>query len=323
MTMTGSVEATNTSGFKVIAMFHPSHRVTSLVEVEDFFERVFGRNSARLNVLIGLEVQNPDAPMDYSTFTTIRDVVFDSIDPKRLVKSGKQLYPNVTASHLNGLGWYTDGMTEAFRSIKAAGFTVIGQDDKVADGDDPPTAIGSPMPMFWTVPDDAGLRYQFVPTVQMPGDVRLKEGWKLAPTSPHDPLNLEFCSHHTILTNQPDRARRLFVDALGGTLIHEGRDEARRAASTFIYLGDGVYELAVPDEGSAGFADWQTNPSPADTYHALTWKVQDLGKVERRLKDQGVGIDVRTDDTIITNPATSIGIPWGFTTSLVPGDPRG
>lgn len=320
--MTESEQATNPSGFKVVAMFHPSHRVTDLVSVEDFFERVFGRNSARLNVLTGIEVQDPDNRNDYSTFTTIRDVVFDSIDPTRLIKTGKQLYPNVTTSHLNGLGWYIEGMGNAFRAVKGAGFTLVGQDDTVAEGDEPPTVIGAPLPMFWTTPDSAGLRYQFVPTIQMPGDVRLKPGWQLAPTSPHDRLGLEFCSHHTVLTNQVDRARRLLVDALGGAVIHEARNEVRGTSSTYIHLGDGVYEFAVPDDGTAAHADLATDPS-ADTYHAITWKVQDLDRVERHLTEQGVGIRARTDEMIVTDPATSIGIPWGFSTTLVPGDPRG
>jgi catechol 2,3-dioxygenase-like lactoylglutathione lyase family enzyme len=314
--------ATNTNEFKVVAMFHPSHRVTDLVEVESFFERVFGRNSARLNVLSGTEVQNPDNRNDYSTFTTIRDVVFDSIQPSRLIKAGRQLYPDVASSHLNGLGWYIEGMPEAFRAVKAAGFTLVGQDDKVAEGDEPPTVIGAPLPMFWTTREDAGLRYQFVPTIQMPGDVRLKPGWQLAPTSAHDPLGLERCASHTILTDDVDRSRRLFVDTLGGTVIHEGRNEIRGITSTYIHLGDGVYEFAVPDQGSAAHADWASDPS-GDVYHAITWKVQDLDKVERHLTEQGVRIDVRTDEMIVTDPATSIGIPWGFSKSLVPGDPRG
>jgi len=319
--VTESEHAPKPNGFNVVAMFHPSHRVTGLVEVEDFFERVFGRNSARLNVLSGVEIQNPEFRNDYSTFTTIRDVVFDSIDPTRLIRAGKQLYPNVTTSHLNGLGWYIDGMTECYRTVKAAGFTIVGQDDQVAEGDEPPTVIGAPLPMFWTTPENGGLRYQFVPTIQMPGDVRLKEGWQLAPTSPHDPLGLEFCSHHTVLTNQVDRSKRLFIDALGGTVIHEARDDARGLSSTYVHLGDGVYEFGVPDEGTAAHADWASDPS-VDTYHAITWKVQDLDKVERHLTAQGVDIATRTDDIIITDPSTSIGIPWGFSTSLVPGDPR-
>jgi hypothetical protein len=30
------------------------------------------------------------------------------------------------------------------------------------------------------------------------------------------------CSHHTILTNQPDRALRMLVEVLGGQIFHEG-----------------------------------------------------------------------------------------------------
>ncbi len=320
--MAAPEQPTIPGGFKVIAMFHPSHRVTSLVEVEDFFERVFGRNSARLNVLIGLEVQDLANRMDYSTFTTIRDINFDSIDPTRLVKAGKQLYPSVSSSHLNGLGWYIDGLPEVFRSIKKAGFTLIGQDDRVAEGDDPPTVIGASLPMFWTIPEDAGLRYQFVPPVPMPGDFRLRPEWELKPTSPHDPLGLEFCSHHTILTDQLGRAKRLFVDSLGGRVIHEAHNDVRGTSSTYISLGDGLYEFAVPDEGTAAYADLATTDPSADCYHAITWKVQDLDRVEHKLAEQGVGISTRSEEIIITDPAASIGIPWGFTTALIPGDPR-
>ena len=34
------------------------------------------------------------------------------------------------------------------------------------------------------------------------------------------------------------------------------------------------------------------------------------------------GADVFLDDTLVTDPATSLGIPWGFTSRLTPGDPR-
>ena len=39
-------------------------------------------------------------------------------------------------------------------------------------------------------------------------------------------------------------------------------------------------------------------------------------------QSSGVRIAARSADTIVTDPATSLGIPWGFTTRLVPGDPR-
>jgi hypothetical protein len=104
-------------------------------------------------------------------------------------------------------------------------------------------------------------------------------------------------------------------------MIDEGRDELRGITGICIYLGDGVLEYAVPDPGSAGYADWLLD-DPYDTYHAITWKVADLNKAERHLEDQGVRILARSEDTIVTDPRTSFGIPWGFTTTLRPGDPR-
>jgi catechol 2,3-dioxygenase-like lactoylglutathione lyase family enzyme len=176
--------------------------------------------------------------------------------------------------------------------------------------------------MFWTTSGSAGLGYQFLPPIPFAGDPRVNPDWTLSPVSDEDPLRIERCSHHTILTSEPERALRLFVDALGGTKIHEGRDQAIAAAGTYVHLADAVYEFAVPDEGTPAHAAWSVN-APADTYYALTFKVEDLGRVERHLASQGVRIRSRSDDAIVTDPDTSIGIPWGFVTALTPGDPRG
>ena len=67
--------------------------------------------------------------------------------------------------------------------------------------------------------------------------------------------------------------------------------------------------------------DWTTT-ARGDTYPSLTFKVADLDRAAAHLKSQGVGIRSRTADTLVTDPDTSVNVPWGFTTSLVPGDPR-
>ena len=103
--------------------------------------------------------------------------------------------------------------------------------------------------------------------------------------------------------------------------MHEGRDEIRGTSSTYVHLADSMLEYAVPDVGTSAHADW-THDDPNDTYHAITWKVADLGRAEHHLEAQGVRIQVRSDDTIVTDPDTSLGVPWGFTTTLTPGDPR-
>ena len=93
--------------------------------------------------------------------------------------------------------------------------------------------------------------------------------------------------------------------------------------SAYVWLAGGVYELAQPLEvGSAAMEDWQ-RCAPQDAYHSLTWQVRDLGQVADHLKASGVALRAYTDTQIVTDAADGLGIPWGFTTVLTPGDPRG
>lgn len=307
--------------FQLTRLYHPSHHVTDLGEAEVWFERVFGRPSRPMAEMARNQPASAGYPTNYSTFTPISDVLFDTIDPKLYVLNGVQRYATVDRPHLKGFGWYVDGIVEAYRHLRQLGIGMVGQLDQVADGDDPPTAPGSPMPIFFTVPADAGLRYEFLPQIPFPLDHRLAPGWEVPPVSAGDPLAIVRCSHHTVLTDRTDRALRVMVDGLGGTVIHKGRNEMLGADSTFVHLADAVFEYAVPDADTAAYADW-TGSAPNDTYHAITWQVADLDKVARHLAAQGVGIRARSDQTIITDPDSSLGIPWGFTTTLTPGDER-
>jgi hypothetical protein len=308
-------------GFRVTMMYHPSHHVPELEAAETFFEDVFGRSSTSLASMMRDAPPRDGYPTDYSTFTPIQDVLFDTIDPKRYVLLGKQRYKTVSEPHLKGFGWYFEGMPELYQALRASGITVIDQLDEITEGDEMPTAAGSPMPLFFSMPEDVGLRYEFFPAIPFPLDPRVAEGWALPPVADDDPLGIERCATHTVLTSRPERALRLVVDTLGGEIIHEGRNDLIGATSTFVFLGDSVLEYAVPDEGTFAHADLQTD-LPNDTYHSITWKVVDVGRVERHLADTGVGILRRSEDAIVTDPKTSLGVPWGFTTTLVAGDPR-
>ena len=307
--------------FSVTMMYHPSHHVPDLEEAETWFQRVFGRPSTNLATLSRDRPPRPGHPTDYSTFTPISDVLFDTIDPTRYVLLGIQRYATVAQPHLKGLGWYIEGMGGAYRELRRHGIGVTSQLDELADGDDPPTAAGSPMPLYFSLPEDAGLRYEFFPAIPFPLDPRTAPDWSVPPVSDDDPLGIERCSHHTVLTGRPERALGLVGDVLGGEIIHEGRDELRGTTGTYVSLAGSILEYAVPDAGTTAHADWARD-DPNDTYHAVTWKVADLERARRHLEGQGVRIQMRSDDTIVTDPATSLGIPWGFTDKWMPGDQR-
>jgi catechol 2,3-dioxygenase-like lactoylglutathione lyase family enzyme len=305
-------------------MYHPSHRVPDLAEAERFFRVVFGRPSIPISGLIAGRPALAGYPTDYSAFTLIADVWFDCIDPDRYVIDGVRPYPSVAEPHLNGFGWGVEGIGPLYRELGRQGIRCTDQVDVVVSGDEPPLAKFSTSPLFWTLVDDTGLRYEIYPTASIGGtDPRSDPSWRLAPPGPDDPLGIERCSHHTVLTDQPDRALHLVVDILGGTVVHRGHNDELGAESTFVALGDGVLEYARPhDRGLAAYADWAAR-APLDTYHALTWKVADLDRVAEHLARCGVGQRRRTEDLIVTEPADSLGVPWGFSTVSVPGDPRG
>jgi hypothetical protein len=307
--------------YRVTMMYHPSHHVPDLVEAEEWFARVFGRPSTSLASMSRGAPPRPGYPNDYSIFTPISDVLFDTIDPKRYVLLGVQRYATVERPHLKAFGWYFEGMAELYGALKRQGIRVTSQLDELADGDAPPTAAGSPMPLYFSLPDDVGLRYEFFPAIPFPLDPRVTPGWSVPAVTDDDPLGIERCSHHTVLTGRPERALKLIVDVLDGEIIHTGRDELRGTNGTYVHLAGSILEYAVPDVGTATHADWARD-EPNDTYHSITWKVADLERAERHLERQGVRIEMRSDDTIVTDPETSLGIPWGFTSRLTPGDPR-
>lgn len=306
--------------FRVTMLNHPSHHVPDLSEAEAWFKRVFDRESISLAAILGDQPVRNDWPLDYSIFTLIGDVLVDSIDPRRYVVAGRQQYPTVTEPRLADFGWYVDGLVEAYREVRAHGFRVVNTLFELQEGDEP-TGPNSPAP-FYTLREETGLRYHFhSATHVLPGDPRAVAGWRVPPTSDDDPLGIECCSHHTVLTAEPDRALRLWVGALGGEVVHEGRDEIRRTTGTYVHLGGATLEYAVPEAGTPAHAEWAKN-APDDTYYAITWKVANLQRAERHLRAQGVPIEESRGDVIVTDAQTSLGIPWGFTERLVEGDPR-
>ncbi|UDY36701.1 VOC family protein [Dermatobacter hominis] len=305
-------------------LYHPSHHVPDLAEAEAFFARVFGRPSTPLSALArpGPDGSPPRRPVpDHSTFTPIADVLFDSIDPRRYVVAGQQRYADVDRPRLKGMGWYVDGIGSLHRSLLEHGYTVVDQLDRVVDGEEPPTAVGSPMPLLFTTPDDAGLRYELLPCIPFPLDPRLDDGWSLPPVADDDPLGIVRCSHHVVLTARPDRALRLALEVFGGTVVHRGRDDVLGATATWVHLADGIVEYAVPEPCTVAAGELAA-VLPHDSYHSIAWQVADLDRVAEHLAAVDLGLVARTDDTLVVDPAAGLGIPWRFTTTTVPGDPR-
>lgn len=310
MNTAASKEAT---GFRVVRLFHPTLQTPNLSTTEQWLARAFGRDSTSLSTILP---SKPEYPTEYSSFTVIRDVLLDNINPALHFTNGKQRYPSVDAPSLKGLGWYVDGMSDFYRALRAHGIRCMDLADVIAEGDEAPQSPGGGVMTFFAVPEDAGMQYQFFREGPFPLDPRATPGWSLGPVEADDPLRIQHCSHHTILTSNLARALRFAVDGLGGLVLRQEHNALLGTDSTFVAAGGTVLEYAVPAAGTRAEAALQQQ-APNDAYHAITWKVDDLDRVERHLATLGVRISERSADGFITDAASSHGVTWGFTTREV------
>ncbi|MFF1832145.1 hypothetical protein [Paenarthrobacter sp. NPDC058040] len=298
--------ATNQS-FSVRSIFHPTIHVPSLDEAEDFFSRVFGRPSTN----IGTVMTTPPAPghsTDYSNYTMVADVLIDCLEPRKYLTGGVQRYPDTDEGYLDTVGWYVDGAKGLYRTLRSAGVGLVNARDTPLDGEE---WGGGPSP-FYSSPEDAGLRYQFFETFPFPLDPRFDAGWASPQPADRDPLGIVGVSHHTILTAQLGRALNLTVDVMGGEVIHTGADSIRDLSGPYVRLADAVFHFASED--TAGHV-LQQGGGGTDTYHSITWEVGDLERTARHLEANHVGIAERSSTSLVTEPSTSLGIAWGFTTA--------
>lgn len=304
-------------------MWHPTYKVTDLKACEKFFRDVFNCESIPVERNLPPKEEAPNYPRDYSILTMIREVLFDSVDPKKYVVDGRQSLEDVEEPHLFCFGWAVDGADEIYKVCIENGIRSTDQANRLGSLKKAPVTGFKNATLFFTLPESAGLRYQIYPyEATGPPDPRIEPDWKLPPVSESDPLALEFCSHHTILSANPTKALNFLVGILKGRIIHQGRNQLLETDSTYIALGDGVYEVAVPTRaGSFAAEDLKFN-APFDTYHAITWKVRDLAKVRRHLEAKAIPLLMQNDHMLITDPKYTIGVPWGFTDILTPGDYR-
>ena len=108
---------------------------------------------------------------------------------------------------------------------------------------------------------------------------------------------------------------------IGGTVMHEGHNDLLKTRSIFVAVGrDDVVELAEPLESGTPIADYLD-----ENHHGLfsvTLQVDDLAAAARHLRSKEVEARIESAATFVSDPATTHGVHWGFTTARDPQRPR-
>jgi len=134
-------------------------------------------------------------------------------------------------------------------------------------------------------------------------------------------LHVRKQSHFTLATRDLEQAKKIYVDVIGGTVLHEGQNDLLRTRSTFVAIGrDDVVELAEPLESGTPISEY------LDLNHhglfSVSLQVEDLGAAARYLTSKGIAALIEDSESFVSDPATTHGVHWGFTTAVIPNDTR-
>lgn len=302
-------------------MFHPTLAVPDLEEARSWFERVFHRPSVRWEERYDLTKINTDYPVNYSFFVHIADVVMDALCPA-LFRSGalsaQDRYRNVTQG-MTGLGWWTNDVGHVVDRLSAMGIRCHDQANQPITGGRPaPSAMAPDIFLAFTMPEDAGFRYEFFELGErhrafysVKGDPRLRPDWTLPPPADDDPLQVIRGLHHTFLTLQIDRALHLYVEALGGSVRSEQYNAELDSDSVFVDFAGSELEFATPRRASVGAHGLGAD---RDRYYGITFEVRDLSLVAEHLTRMGI-TPRRGDDSLSIAPDDGLGTEWRFVAS--------
>jgi hypothetical protein len=139
-------------------------------------------------------------------------------------------------------------------------------------------------------------------------DPRLRPGWKRE-SDPNDPLTIIQSSHHTILTKDIARAKKLYLEGVNGRIIGEGHNPELDAESTYIHLGDAVVEFAVPNPGSVYASQLK---GTEDYYQGISLVIADQAAAEAHLTSVGCHPTRIDNSTLRLEPEESFGMQWRF-----------
>lgn len=219
-------------------------------------------------------------------------------------------------THWHSIAWYTDDAGEMWQRCTDAGIRVLAQGGARAD-----TRPGSDG-IIMTHPKDTITQLQFVgpgTTVQQ-RDPRLRPDWDAHWWVEHHPLGTPGLAYTTVLTRDLTRAEQIYADVLGGTVLHRASSPLTGTDDVYVLVGDTVVQLSTPNtDGTIAADDMATNN---EIHHAAAFRVRDLDTAEKHLTTNGITIVARDDQTLLTDPATTHGVPFRWTTWDVPGGPR-
>ena len=307
-------------------LFHIGHVTDEIGPLDDWYDELFVPWHGML------DRHHSARERRWGSLLVIGDGVIETMSPS-LGPEGKDgpvgRFLARFGRHWHSLAWYTDDVGTIWDRLVGHGIRLVGAGG--APGRRPKDGA------VYTHPKDTLTQLEFYqPPVEHGGptgsgafdDPRFDPAWTSRWRAGMNPLSIERVAFATIVGPDLDRAKRVFEDVLGGTLLCEADSTLTGTRSAYVTVGaQTVVELAapvrLPAESSGQALAAEDVRAYGEACHALTFTVRDLEHAAAHLGRHGVGIAGRDEQTILADPVDTFGAAFRFTTWQVPGDPRG
>jgi catechol 2,3-dioxygenase-like lactoylglutathione lyase family enzyme len=296
--------------------FHVVHMTGDLKELDAWYYDVFSVQRFMPDNYMPHEVRD-------ASLVVLGDLCLEPLAPAFRVEGWDAMplgrFYRRFGKRLHSLAWYVDeGFDELYARLHDAGVRMLGTGGVKQEGAGPQGAV-------FTHPRDTCTQLEFIPTPEPDSpwnarDPRFVPRWTPKWWAQSHPLHIERFSCATVSARDVDAARNLYVDVLGGTLLHEADDDMTRTRNAYVLVGDLVVNFAQPVDPTSPIA--QDMEQHGESLVAMTFEVADLASAEEHLLRKGVKLAITNGSVLVTDPETSQGAVMVFTTNPIPGDPR-
>lgn len=295
-------------------LFHIIHMTGDLPALEKWYDDVFSVRRGFLD-----HHYMPGEVRDAS-LVVLGDSVIEPLAPAFRVDGWDAMplgkFYNRFGNHWHSIAWYTDDASEIWQRCTEAGIRVYVEGGKLTQ------ERPSPASAIMTHPKDTITQLEFMkpPEHLRAADPRLQDDWDPNWWIDNHPIQTPGLAYTTVLTRDLERAVHVYSNVLGGEVLHKSSSSLTGTDDVFVQLGDTVVELSTPTTGGTIAAtDLEAN---GEILHSAAYRVLDLDRTADYLGSHGITVLGRDDQTLVTDPSTTHGVPFRWTTWDVPGGPR-
>jgi catechol 2,3-dioxygenase-like lactoylglutathione lyase family enzyme len=310
--------------FTIGPIFHLIHMSGDFWELSDWYADVFEPIEFSKRHSDGHTFPTWTGEMRDASLIVVADVCFEPMSPSMFLDGWDKMpvgrFYNKFGQHWHSIAWYVHDNLDLYRSLKDRGVRFFFNGGS-SDSSREPTAGEA----LFTHPKDSAGALELMegprPDDDIVRDPRFTSGYDAGRWAREHPLGIRRLAYITVVVSDLEKARKFYVEGLKGRVIAENDSLLTMTRNVYVAVGDHtIVELALPlESGTLAGRDLARN---GDIMHSVAFQVVDLDQAERHLTSKGVKIAGRDGTTLLTDPETTFGAPFRFTTAL-PGDPRG